>query len=79
MKKKFLAVIVSICCLMFLAGTSMAAEDITDPILKKLVEKGVLTKEEATSITEEMKVKQRQKRRRPRRRSEVGRQFQDAP
>jgi len=54
MKKKFLAVIVSICCLMFLAGTSMAAEDITDPILKKLVEKGVLTKEEAISVMKDM-------------------------
>jgi hypothetical protein len=38
---------------MFLAGTSIAAE-ISDPILKKLVEKGVLSKEEAMSVLKEM-------------------------
>jgi len=54
MKGKVVAIVVSLCCLMFLVGTSMAAEDITDPILKKLVEKGVLTKEEATSVMKDM-------------------------
>lgn len=61
MKKKVMGIVVSLCCLMFLSGTSMAAEDITDPILKKLVEKGVLTKEEAISITDEMKVETKEK------------------
>lgn len=61
MKKRMLEIVVSLCCLMFLSGTSMAAEDITDPILKKLVEKGVLTKEDAVSITEEMKVEAKEK------------------
>jgi polyhydroxyalkanoate synthesis regulator phasin len=53
MRRKLLAFAASLCCLMFLAGTSMAA-DIPDPILKKLVEKGVLTKEEAISVLKEM-------------------------
>jgi polyhydroxyalkanoate synthesis regulator phasin len=54
MKKKVLAAFVSLCCLMFLAGTSIAADDITDPILKKLVEKGILTKEEALSVMKDI-------------------------
>jgi hypothetical protein len=36
-----------------LAGTSLA-EEIKDPILKKLVEKGILTQEEATTVMQEM-------------------------
>lgn len=55
MKKKVSVFAVILCCLMWLAGVSMAAEDITDPILKKLVEKGILTKQDATAITDEMK------------------------
>lgn len=53
--KKVLASVVILCSLIFLVGTSVAEEGITDPILKKLVEKGVLTKEEAISIVDEMK------------------------
>ncbi|MEW6054128.1 MAG: putative porin [Nitrospirota bacterium] len=53
--KKVLSFVVSLCLLLSTAGASMAAEDIKDPILKKLVEKGVLTTQEALSITDEMK------------------------
>ncbi|MDQ7787949.1 MAG: putative porin [Thermodesulfovibrionales bacterium] len=53
--KKFAAFVVSLCILLSAAGAAMAAEDIKDPILKKLVEKGVLTNQEAISITDEMK------------------------
>ena len=61
MKKRFLAIVIGMCCLMFLAGTSFAADEITDPILKKLVEKGILTKEEAISVTDEIKVETKTK------------------
>ncbi len=54
MKKKVVGIVVSLCCLMFLSGISLAADDITDPILKKLVEKGLLTKDEATSVMKDM-------------------------
>jgi len=52
--KRWLSVLVLILsCLLLLTGISTAA-DITNPILKKLVEKGVLTKEEAISVMQEM-------------------------
>lgn len=60
-KEKVIGIVVSLCCLMFLSGIAAAADDIADPILKKLVEKGVLTKEEALSVTEEMKAEAREK------------------
>ncbi len=48
-----LCLVLSLCCLLLLAGAAMAA-DITDPILKKLVEKGILTEQEAKSVMKEM-------------------------
>jgi len=53
MKKKLFALVAAICCFLFLAGIAMAAE-ISDPVLKKLVEKGVLTKEDAVNVMKEM-------------------------
>jgi polyhydroxyalkanoate synthesis regulator phasin len=61
MKEKLVGIVVGFCCLMLLVGTSMAADEISDPILKKLVEKGVLTQEEAASITSEMKAEVKEK------------------
>ncbi len=52
--KNFLSFLVAgLCCMLFLTGTSSAAE-MTNPILNKLVEKGVLSKEEARSVLQEM-------------------------
>jgi len=42
-----------LCSLILLAGTALASE-IKDPILKKLVEKGILTQEDAISVMQEM-------------------------
>jgi polyhydroxyalkanoate synthesis regulator phasin len=42
-----------LCCLLLCAATAIA-DEITDPILKKLVEKGVLTKQEAVSVMQEL-------------------------
>jgi len=53
MKKKLSVLVIGLCCFLLLTGTSMAA-DITNPILKKLVEKGILTKEEAIAVLDEM-------------------------
>src|SRR4030042_2830009 len=53
MKKSLAVLAVCLCFLLLLTGTSIAA-DITNPILKKLVEKGILTKEEAISVVQEM-------------------------
>ena len=50
MKKNLSVLVAALCCFLFFAGVSMAAE-ISDPILKKLVEKGVLTKEEAVNVS----------------------------
>jgi len=61
MKQKVVGIVVGLGCLIFLIGISFAAEDIKDPILKKLVEKGVLTKEEALSVTEEIKMEAKEK------------------
>ena len=44
---------VCLCCLLVFAGVAAAA-DITNPILKKLVEKGILTREEAISVMQDM-------------------------
>jgi hypothetical protein len=51
--KRGLLLVLSLCFLFLLSGRSKA-EDITDPILKKLVEKGVLTQEEAVGIMKDM-------------------------
>jgi polyhydroxyalkanoate synthesis regulator phasin len=53
MKNSLAVLAVCLCFLLLLTGTSIAA-DITNPILKKLVEKGILTKEEAISVVQEM-------------------------
>ena len=51
--KRGLSLVLSLCFLFLLSGISRA-EDITDPILKKLVEKGILTEQEAKSVMKEM-------------------------
>jgi hypothetical protein len=51
--KRVLSLVLSLCFLFLLSGISQA-EDITDPILKKLVEKGIMTREEAVSVMEDM-------------------------
>jgi len=51
--KRGLSLVLSLCFLFLLSGISKA-EDITDPILKKLVEKGILTEQEAVGIMKEM-------------------------
>src|SRR4030043_830223 len=53
MKRKVAVLFVCLCCLLMFAGAAVAA-DITNPILKKLVEKGILTREEAISIMQDM-------------------------
>ena len=58
--KKLSLLIAALCCFLFLTGIVMAAE-ISDPILKKLVEKGILTKEEAISVIQEMEQEKSQK------------------
>lgn len=44
---------VCLCCVVVFTGVAAAA-DITNPILKKLVEKGILTREEAISVMQDM-------------------------
>jgi polyhydroxyalkanoate synthesis regulator phasin len=51
--KRGLSLVLSLCFLFLLSGISKA-EDITDPILKKLVEKGILTEQEAVGIMKDM-------------------------
>jgi len=51
--KRGLSFVLSMCFLFLLSGVSKA-EDITDPVLKKLVEKGVLTEQDARSVMKEM-------------------------
>jgi polyhydroxyalkanoate synthesis regulator phasin len=51
--KRSLSLVVCLCFLFFFAQIS-AAEEITNPILKKLVEKGILTKQEALSVMHDM-------------------------
>lgn len=53
MKRIFSALFLSLLCLLWLTKTAIAA-DISNPILKKLVEKGILTKEEAVSVMQEI-------------------------
>lgn len=51
--KRGLSLVLSLCFLFLLSGISKA-EDISDPILKKLVEKGVLTREDAVGIMKDI-------------------------
>ena len=51
--KKMGIFVLSHCFMLFIAGTVMAA-DITDPLLKKLMEKGILTRQDAISIMKEV-------------------------
>lgn len=53
MGKRLLCLTLGFCILLLLTGMVMAAE-ITNPILKKLVEKGIMTQEEAISVMKEM-------------------------
>jgi polyhydroxyalkanoate synthesis regulator phasin len=53
MKKKLSVFAMCLCALLILVGTSLA-EEIKDPILRKLMEKGILTQEEATAVMQEM-------------------------
>jgi polyhydroxyalkanoate synthesis regulator phasin len=53
MGKRLLFLTLGFCILLLLTGTAIAAE-IKDPILKKLVEKGILTQEEAISVMQDM-------------------------
>lgn len=51
--KRSLSLVLGLCFLFLLAGIS-GAEDVTNPILKKLVEKGILSRQEAISVMQEM-------------------------
>lgn len=51
--EKPMVLVLGICILLWLTGTTIAA-DITNPLLKKLVEKGILTEEEAILVMQEM-------------------------
>ncbi|MEW6675626.1 MAG: hypothetical protein AB1348_06460 [Nitrospirota bacterium] len=53
MKRRLTVLVLGLCSLLLLTGGAMAA-DITNPILKKLIEKGILTQEEAISVMQEM-------------------------
>jgi hypothetical protein len=53
MKRIWYAFILGLSCLLLSAGASQAA-DITNPILQKLVDKGVLTEQEAAAVTQDM-------------------------
>jgi polyhydroxyalkanoate synthesis regulator phasin len=53
-RKSSMFFVFGLICLLLFAATAIAS-DISDPILKKLVEKGVLTKQEAKSVMQEMK------------------------
>lgn len=51
--KRSLSLVLSLCFLFLLSGIAKA-EDITNPILKKLVGKGILTEQEALSVMHDM-------------------------
>lgn len=53
MRRKLSVFVLCFFALLLAAGTAIAAE-IKDPILKKLVEKGILTQEEAISVMQDM-------------------------
>jgi len=53
MKRTRLVLFLTLCSFFFFRGAAIAA-DVTNPILRKLVEKGILTQEEALSVMEEI-------------------------
>lgn len=53
MKQKWAVLFLSLCSFFFFTAAAIAA-DIANPILKKLVEKGILTQEEAISVMDEI-------------------------
>jgi len=53
MRSRLSVFVLCLCAVLILAGTAVAAE-IKNPILKKLVEKGILTPEEAITVMQEM-------------------------
>jgi polyhydroxyalkanoate synthesis regulator phasin len=53
MRSRLTVFVLCLCAVLIWAGTVAAAE-IKDPILKKLVEKGILTPEEASTVMQEM-------------------------
>src|SRR4030065_132166 len=53
MRSRLSVLVLCFCAVLIFAVTAVAAE-IKDPILKKLVEKGILTPEEATTVMQEM-------------------------
>jgi hypothetical protein len=53
MRSRSFVFILCLCFTLLFAGTAIT-EDIKDPILKKLVEKGILTREEAITVMQEM-------------------------
>lgn len=58
--KRSLSLVLSMCFLFLLVGIS-GAEDITDPILKKLVEKGIMSQQEAIGVMHEMEKEKAEK------------------
>lgn len=58
--KRGLSLVLSLCFLFMLFGISHAAE-ITDPILKKLVEKGILSEQEAAGVMQDIEQEKTQK------------------
>lgn len=53
MRRKLSAFILGLCCLLLSAAASESA-DMTNPILKKLVEKGILSEQEAVTVMQDM-------------------------
>jgi polyhydroxyalkanoate synthesis regulator phasin len=53
MKRRWLPFVLGLCFVLLSAWASEAA-DVTNPILKKLVEKGILTEQEAVSVMQDM-------------------------
>ena len=51
---KKIGVFVAVIASMFLLAGAVMAADITDPLLKKLIEKGILTRQDAISIMKEV-------------------------
>lgn len=54
MKSKFVVLVLCFCCCLFLTEAAVATE-VSNPILKKLVEKDILTQEEAIEVMDEIK------------------------
>jgi len=60
MNRRLSVLVLGLCSILLLTETAIAA-DITNPILKKLMEKGILTEEEAISVMEEMERETKEK------------------